>query len=449
MKEMFNKLLRYNNIRNIMKMMTGTVSGQMISAILVPVGSRLYGAELYGDLAVFSSAATIFVSFLGFGLSAAIMVEDTDEKAAKTYKFAVIATNVVVFLVAIVLLLLAPFVHVINVSLPYTVSVVLLAFYAMTANQINLLYAWLNRKGRYNVLLVNPIITPLVNNGLLIILAIIGLKSIGLYAGMIVSQLATLLHMFVKMDKMPYKVRIKDIKEVIGRNRDFIFYAYPADIVNNVVGNLPVQILSACFGNTVVGYYSMAMKLLNVPSGFISNSVSRVYFKDAMDKERAQGSAREYTYKVSRIVTGIYFIPVMGILLLGQWVIPFVLGAEWAGSVIYIKIMAIWNLFAIAVQCTAGLVAVIHKQRFGMLVSVVKLFIFPISMIGMSSIFNSPILTVATYAITYSIINIVQHEYLIGSKKGYRFKIVKMQLFYAVCCGLVFVVGKALQSFWP
>lgn len=445
MKEMFNKLLRYNNIRNIMKMMTGTVLGQVISAILVPVGSRLYGAELYGDLAVFTSAATICISFLGFGLSAAIMVEDTDEKAAQTYKFAVIMTDLLVVLITVIVLLLSPFVHIISVSLPYAASVVLLAFYAITSNQINLLYAWLNRKGRYNVLLINPIITPLINNSLLIILGITGFKSIGLYAGLVVSQLITLLHMFVKMDQMPYKVKIKDIKEIVGRNRNFIFYSYPADVMNNVVGNLPVQILSACFGNTVVGYYSMAMKLLNIPSGLISNSVSRVYFKDATEKEHTAGRAREYTYVVSKIVTAIYFVPVVGILLLGQWVIPFVLGTEWAGSVIYIKIMAIWNLFAIAVNCTAGLVAIINKQRFGMFVSIFKLFIFPVSMVGMSLLFNSPILTVSTYAITYSIINIVQHEYLIGSEKGYRFKIVKLQLFFAVCCVLLYILGNIIS----
>lgn len=444
MKEIVDKLLKYKNIRNIMKMMTGTVSGQVISAILVPVGSRLYGAELYGDLAVFTSAATICISFLGFGLSSAIMVEDTDEKAAQTYKFAVIVTNMLVLFITGVILMLAPFVHVINVSLPYAISVVLLAFYAMTSNQINLLYAWLNRKGRYNVLLINPIITPLVNNGLLIILAIAGFRNIGLYAGLVVSQLITLLHMFIKMDKMPYKMRIKDIKEIVGRNRDFILYTYPADMINNVVGNLPVQILSACFGNTVVGYYSMAMKLLNIPSGLISNSVSRVYFKDATEKEHTGGRAREYTYEVSRIVTGIYFIPVIGIMLLGQWVIPFVLGAEWSGSVIYIKIMAIWNLFAIAVNCTGGLIAIIHEQRFGMLISISKLFIFPISMIGVSLIFDSPVVTIFTFAITYSIINVIQHEYLIGSKEGYRFKIVKMQMFFAVFCSLFFILGNII-----
>ena len=105
--------------------------------------------------------------------------------------------------------------------------------------------------------------------------------------------------------------------------------------------------------------------------------------------------------------------------------------------------MAIWNLFAIAVNSTAGLVAIIHKLRFGMLVSILKLFIFPISMIGMTFLFNSPVLTISTYAIVYSIINIAQHEYFIGSAKGYRFKIVKMQMFYAVCCVLLYIVGNA------
>lgn len=446
MREIFNKLLNYKNIRNIMKMMTGTVSGQIISAVMVPVASRFYGAELYGDVAVFTSAATICVSLLGFGLSAAIMVEETDEKAVQTYKFAVLFTNMLVVLIAAGVLSLAPVVRVITTSLPYAVCVILLAFYAMMANQINLLYAWLNRKERYNVLLMNPIISPLVYNGLVVILAIIGFKSIGLYAGLIASQIVTLLHMFVNMDRMQYKLKISDVKDVIRRNKDFMIYSYPADIMNNVVGNLPVQLLSIYFGNTVVGYYSMAMKLLNIPSGIISSSVSRVYFKEATEKEHSEGRAREYTYEASKIITAIYSIPVAGILLLGQWVIPFVLGADWAGSVTYIQIMAIWNLFAIAINSTAGLPAIINKQRVNMIISIIKLFVFPISMITISELFHSPTLTIWTYAIVYSIINTAQYEYLIGECKGYRLKFVKMQSLYAVGCGVVYMISSLVSQ---
>lgn len=446
MKRIISKLLNHKVIQNILKMMTGTMLGQIISVIMIPIASRLYGAELYGDLAVFTSTSSMCGSFLGFGLAAAIMVEDTDEKAMQTYKLAVILTNVFVVVIVAVVLVLSPLVHIVNTSLPYIVSVLLLAFYIMTTNQINMLYAWLNRKGRYNILLMNPIITPFVNNGLVIFLGLTGFKNIGLYAGIIVSQVVTLIHMFIHMDKISYKFRLKDTATIIKRNKDFILYQYPATFMNSIVGNLPVQILSICFGNTIVGYYSMAMKLLNIPSNIVSNSVSRVYFKEASEKERMLGTAREYTYKVCKLVTAVYCIPVAGILMLGQWVIPFILGSDWTPSVMYIQIMAIWNLFAISINCTSGFSSVIGKQKSNMIISIVKLIVFPISMIGISKLFNSPVLTIWTYALSYSVINVIYYEVLIGTKKEFRFKFLKLGLLFGVGCILMYILSGIVSS---
>ena len=98
--ERIKRLLGNKTIQNISKMMTGTMLGQILSVIMVPITTRLYGAEAYGDLAVLTSVASIFISFLGFGLAAAIMVERSDEDASQTYKLAVNATNVLVCVIS-------------------------------------------------------------------------------------------------------------------------------------------------------------------------------------------------------------------------------------------------------------------------------------------------------------------------------------------------------------
>lgn len=441
--KVFN-LARSKTLQNISKMMTGTMLGQIISTIMVPIASRLYGAGLYGDLAVFTSASSMCTSFLGFGLVSAIMVEETDEQAEQTYKLAVYGTNFGVVIIAGILLLLQGWIEVIHTALPYTVSVCMVAFTVMTTNQINMLYAWLNRKGRYNVLLFNPIITPLVNNALVIGLGVLGFKHIGLYAGLLVSQLVTLIHMFRNMDKMTHKFRLSDAKEVAVRNKDFILFQYPSSFVNGIVSNLPVQIISKFFGNTVVGYYSMSMKLLNIPSGLIGNSVARVYFKEVSDKYRNGESARKYTLKVSTTAMMIFLIPVVGIFLLGDWLIPLVLGASWEPSILYIKIMAIWNLLSLPVNCTTGFTSVIHKQKSNMVLALVKLATFPTFMVGLSVVFNNPIVTIITYVIIYSLINLVYYEMLIGEEADLKWKYTLRNVGAFLICILVAIAMKGI-----
>lgn len=444
--ERIKRLLGNKTIQNISKMMTGTMLGQILSVIMVPITTRLYGAEAYGDLAVLTSVASIFISFLGFGLAAAIMVERSDEDASQTYKLAVNATNVLVCVISLLFYIISPWVKIIKMAMPYPITLIILAFYVITTNQVNMLYAWLNRKGRYNILLFNPIITPIVNNGLAIVLAVLGMNGIGLYCGLLVAQAVTLIHMFRHMDRIDYRLRIKDIPGIVKRNRDFIQYQYTASLMNTVVGNLPVQILSMCFGNTVVGYYSMSMKLLNIPSNILSTSMSRVYFKEASDKQRAGGDARRYTLKTCKIVSALYLIPMAGILLLGDIAIPLILGTDWVDSVPYLKIMAIWNLFGIGVSCTSGFSSVISRQKINMIVSAIKLVVFPVAMIAISHIFQNPMFTVGIYALSYSLINILYYEKLIGEEKALRFKYVGMNLFAGAVCCVVFLLSIFLDK---
>lgn len=435
-----NKIKNHSVLKNIMKMMTGTMLGQVISIIMVPISSRIYGAELYGDLAVFTSASSVCTSVLGFGLASAIMVEKTDYESMQTYKLAVNLTNLFVFFVAATALIIAPIVQFVKSSLPYPIMIIMLSFYVMTTNQINMLYAWLNRKGRYNVLLFNPIIAPLVNNGLVITLGLTGFTHIGLYVGLIASQFLTLLHMFLHMDKIDYKLKYSEIKVIIQRNKDFILYQYPASMMNTVVSNLPIQILSACFGNTVVGYYSMAMKLLNIPSNIISTSMSRIYFKEATDVHHSGGNARGYTYKLCKLVMSIFLVPIVGILVLGNWAIPLFLGSDWMPSVDYIKIMAIWNLFAIFSNCTAGFPSIIGKQKINMLVSLTRLCIFPVVMLGLSYVFRNPYITLIGYVIAYAIINTIYYETLIGEDIDYKHKFIRLGTFFGAIVATLYLL---------
>ena len=443
---LISKIKSNRVVANILKMLTGTALGQIISILMVPVTSRVYGAELYGDLAVFTSAASMCISVAGFGLASAIMVERTDAEAMQTYKLAVNLTNGLVFAAAAIVLMLSPFVRLLKSSLPYGLLIVLLAFYVMTVNRINMLYAWLNRKGKYNVMLFNPIIGPLVNNVLSIGLGLAGFTRFGLYVGLITSQFITLLHMYRNMDAIDYRLRLEDIRPIIRRNRDFILYQYPASFVNSVVSNVPLQVLSLCFGNTVVGYYSMAMKLLSAPTNMIANAMSRVYFKEATDLEHTGGGARAYTLKLCRLVMSAFMLLLLGVLVLGDWAIPLVLGADWAPAVSFLKIMAIWMLFGVSTSCTSGFPSIIGKQKTNMIVALTKLCVFPVAMLGVSRLFSNPNLTLMVYAIACSIINTGYYEALIGSDKALRFKYARMAGMMAVIVAVLYIAMGVLRG---
>ena len=93
------KRLISENIKNIGKISSGTLVGQVISIISIPIITRLYGAEIIGYWALFNSIAMVVNSFSDLGLTNAIMIKDSEEKSHQVYKV-VTTVNLFISLIA-------------------------------------------------------------------------------------------------------------------------------------------------------------------------------------------------------------------------------------------------------------------------------------------------------------------------------------------------------------
>jgi O-antigen/teichoic acid export membrane protein len=415
-------------IRNISKMLTGTVVGQALSTILVPIATRIYGAEYYGDLAVLISTSTIILSFLGFGLASAIMVANNDEEAQGIYKIAVYGTGIILLLLLSVMLFVAPYFKFFNTLLGYKTALILMMCSVFMSNMTNMSYAWLNRLGKFNVLLFNPIITPVINNAFLIPLGLLGYKNIGLYVGYILSQLGTLIHMQRYKGKMSYKLSPTKIKFLLKKNSDFILFQYPSGIANGVADQLPVQILSRFFGNTSVGYYSMTQRLLNIPINLIGGSITRVYFKEAADIQHKDGTARKFTYKLAKTIMLLYSIPAILIMAFGDIIVPWILGSEWNTAGIYLQIMIIWNMFNLLVHCFGGFSSVIGMQKRNMVNAIVTLLADFVALIAVSILYNNPIITLLVFVLVHVVIHVWFYNDMFSKDIDLRNKYLKLSV---------------------
>jgi len=387
-------------------MLTGTIAGQAISVLLVPVSTRIYGVTEYGNLALFISTATLVVGFMGFGLQSAIMVADTDDEAKDLYKIAIHGSGVILSIVYGVCAISAPWFKICNVEMNYYLLLFLLFIHSYVLNATNMTYAWLNRLGKYNVLLVNPILTPLINNGLLIILGLNGYKNAGLYVGTIISQVLTLLHMQRHKGSMKTHMTVQSSKDLLKKNRDFIVFQYPSSLMNSIANQLPVQILSMFFGKSVVGYYSMTQRLLNIPISLIGGSITRVYFKDAAERQRTSGDARKFTFKIAKTIMLLYCIPTVIIMAFGDTLVPLLLGSNWEGCGPYIQIMIVWNMFFLLVHCFGGFPSIIGMQKRDMMNAMVTLVTDAIVLYGFSAVWHNPLISLVCFALLHVFMHI-------------------------------------------
>ena len=72
------------NVRNTLKIMSGTAVSQGISFVTLPIITRIYGAKIMGVMAIVTAIAAVINAFSDLGISKSIMMDD-DDKLLDTY----------------------------------------------------------------------------------------------------------------------------------------------------------------------------------------------------------------------------------------------------------------------------------------------------------------------------------------------------------------------------
>ncbi|MFZ3102559.1 MAG: oligosaccharide flippase family protein [Desulfitobacteriaceae bacterium] len=133
--------------KNIIKLSSGTIFGQCISMILIPILTRIFGPAAFGDLAVIQSTVIIINSFSDLGLTRVLMISNDEEDMAKIYKITTFSIATISILFSLLYLLMYPFLKLVDVSGNIFFIALLMIVTIFTTQQIQVGNTWLNRKG--------------------------------------------------------------------------------------------------------------------------------------------------------------------------------------------------------------------------------------------------------------------------------------------------------------
>ena len=157
--------------------------GQIISVISLPIFTRIYGASVIGDWALFNSVAIIINSFSDFGLTNAIMIEEDEKSARQIYKVVSTIVTVISIITGILSFIYYSF-NDSDMNISALFIAVTISILVFTLQQTQICYTWLNRRKRYDVLMKNPLINNFVMAIFALILGFLGVKRYGYYIGL-------------------------------------------------------------------------------------------------------------------------------------------------------------------------------------------------------------------------------------------------------------------------
>ncbi|WP_042221723.1 oligosaccharide flippase family protein [Oceanobacillus manasiensis] len=405
---MIRKILKRVNIsknkKNVAKISTGTMLGQLISLITLPVLTRIYGAEIFGIWALIHSLSLIINSFSDFGLSYSLMVEK-DNKIPKGYKIISTISLFISLLSSLILTLFYVFMNE-DIMVSYSIFFVLIFLTSFLSQQVQICYTWLNRKEEYDVLMKNPILNQSIYSVVGIMLGFLGFVQYGFFIAHILGSFVTLINMKSKLPKGLVTFDFKEIYLYIRENRKFALYQTPTNFSNNLKSQTPTLLINSLWGSEVLGYYSITIRILKIPVTLLGQAIGRVFFQVVTKMKRQGEEIGEYVLNNIFKAMKVSVLPIILLVAFGDIVTVLFLGEEWVVAGHFVMILAFQYFFMFLQSSVQGLAITIEKQKYAMIANLLQVIGIIVSLIVGKYLFDSIYLALILMVILFTIIHI-------------------------------------------
>jgi lipopolysaccharide exporter len=275
-----------NLIVNVLKLVSGSVTAQILGILLVPLITRIYSPDDLGMFQLFLSISGILVIFSTFSYQFAIMLPKTEEDSANvSFLSAILVTIVSLFSALIVLLFPEKIEHIFNTPgiSKYLIYIPIITFFNGIFNVQNY---WLSRKVRFGIVAGSRIVNTVSTKAFQLVFPIIwSVSPLGLIAGYVAGFGCADLFMLkgVKNDlKVFNKVSLKRIKEMAIEYKNFPLYSSWSTLANTISPQVPTFLLAYYYSTSVVGYFSLANQVVNMPMGLLGTAIQQVFSRKSV-----------------------------------------------------------------------------------------------------------------------------------------------------------------------
>lgn len=326
--------------KNVLTLMTGTTIAQAIPIAISPILTRIYSPEDFGVLALFVAITAILGSIATGRYELAIMLPEEDEDAINVAALGVLITTFISALTLVPAIVLNETItealnnQEIGFWLYFVPLVVFLTGLFNVLNYLN------TRKKLYKDIAKAGVLKSLALASVQLSIGMLKSGATGLISGQMVSHVIANYRLAINTKKnydLSTVTKAK-IKAVAKRYINFPKYSMWAILANSLAQNFTNILVSLYYSVATLGFYSLAQKLLGMPSSLIGKSIGQVYFQQAVIEKQKTGKAVNTFNKTSKklfIFSVGAFVPLYFVLPLA---FEIVFGKEWRISGEYAQI---------------------------------------------------------------------------------------------------------------
>lgn len=406
LKEKIQTLMKSQMLRNVTKISSGTMLGQAISIVTLPIFTRLYGATVIGYWTLFTSVAVIVNAFSDLGLSNAIMMDDEGEQSEKLFSVITTISFIISLIVGVGYFAIKSVTPDPSGLHPLFYSIVLFVL-IFTQQQVNVCYNWLNKKKQYNILMKNPIINNVSVAVIAIPLGLMGFTKYGYYIGLVLGQVFTLFHMRRYLPRIFFDFKFRDHFDVIRSHLTYVKFQMPTYLVAQVKNQAPVFFIRSFFGVEILGYYSVCMRVLNIPVNLLASSIGKVYYQTAAEMKKKGQEVGDFTFRNIKRAMYVAIAPMVVIMSFGDIVCTLFLGNDYVITGNLSRIIVFMTFFQFLMMATQGITIVLEKQHYALISGIVQIIGYVAGLSIGKYVFSSLYIAVALMTVVFCVIQII------------------------------------------
>jgi O-antigen/teichoic acid export membrane protein len=322
-------------LSNIINVAFGNGFGKLLAIAVTPLLTNLYSPIEFGELSLFISITSIIGVFTTLRYSTAIPLE-------KDNNYLINLIFLCFVLVIILGILTSSIFYLINLFFPNkfnNVFSILICISIFGKGFYEILSNWCVKEKKFKLITKSKIYQSSLSSIIKLTLGYLGLTNFGLMLGHISlegSGSIIIFRKFLHNNLNFYKaINFTTIKNLLNKYKKFPIMQLPSQLLLVSSNNLIVFVFSFIFGIETLGFYALAVSLLNAPLNVIGQSVSQVYYAEicSIGKHQPQ-KIKKLTINVVKKMSLLFF-PLLIVVFFGETIFSLIFGNEWQKSGLY------------------------------------------------------------------------------------------------------------------
>jgi O-antigen/teichoic acid export membrane protein len=119
---------------------------------------------------------------------------------------------------------------------------------------------------------------------------------------------------------------------VVRRHIRFVKFSLPSDLLNTLVGQLPLLLIGSAYGAAAAGMFALTHRVLAAPASVLSSSILEVFKPQAAQEWRRHGHCGQSYRRTFKLLLGIGLVPSLLLWWLAPPLFALVFGTSWRAA---------------------------------------------------------------------------------------------------------------------